>query len=193
MKYINQLEYPYMPYATDLDTPDSPFHNVTVREAGCGPCCLCMMVDQLTTKTLPLANCLQLSHLHKANRQVGTTMEILAPVVAKAFDLTCQESNDLSEVIACLQNGGKVICNVGGNREGDYKGIFSYGGHFILLVSTLQDSFCILDPSAKEGKFDEEGRKGKVQKKGDFLYCKHSDVHKDAENRNPRYYLFARA
>ena len=191
MKYYNQLEYPYIPYETDTQTKDSRFHKLTVKEAGCGPCCLCMAVDELTTKNLPLEHCLNLSRVHGANLEVGTTMEILAPVVAQAFDLQLTLSNNLQEVKEALQKGAKVICNVGGDREG-YIGVFSHCGHFILLVSCDEENFCILDPSAKEGKFSEEGRIGKVIQKGDFLYCAHDIVHKDVENRNPGYYIFAR-
>lgn len=54
MKYINQLLYENMPYPTDVKNPDSPMKNGNIKRAGCGLCCLCMVVDRLTTQSLPL-------------------------------------------------------------------------------------------------------------------------------------------
>ena len=54
MKYINQLLYENMPYPTDAKNPDSPMKNGNIKRAGCGLCCLCMVVDRLTTQSLPL-------------------------------------------------------------------------------------------------------------------------------------------
>lgn len=46
MKYLNQLEYPSIPYPTDISHPGSPLNSGSVKEAGCGLCCLAMAVDR---------------------------------------------------------------------------------------------------------------------------------------------------
>ena len=54
MKYLNQLDHPDIPYPTDAATEGSRFHDLSIKEAGCGLCSLAMMVDRLTTKTISL-------------------------------------------------------------------------------------------------------------------------------------------
>ena len=94
-------------------------------------------------------------------------MLILGPVVADLYDLDFSTTNSVKKAMQHLKNGGSVIANVGGDREG-YTGVFSHGGHYILLLSAGKDSICVLDPSLKEGKYEEPGREGKVR----FLpYC----------------------
>lgn len=191
MKYLNQLEYPHIPYPTDTGTPDSKFHGFSIKEAGCGLCCLAMMVDQLTMKTISLKKLISLSVKNKANLHPGTDMKIMGPLVADLYGLDYSTTNSIQTAIRHLKNGGSVIANVGGDREG-YTGVFSHGGHYILLLSADKDSVCVLDPSLKEGKFDEPGREGKVRVDGSFAYCAPEVLAKDADNRKPGFYLFAR-
>ena len=56
MKYINQLDYPHLPYYTDAANPEKTEEEKmrTVAKSGCGLCCACMMIDQLTTEELKL-------------------------------------------------------------------------------------------------------------------------------------------
>ena len=37
MKYLNQLEYPNLPYPTDTRAPDSPMRQASIKEAGGRP------------------------------------------------------------------------------------------------------------------------------------------------------------
>ena len=191
MKYLNQLEYPNIPYATDMSTPDSRVHGLSITEAGCGLCCLAMMVDQLTMKSITLKKLISLSAKYKANLHPGTDLKILGPQVAKLFDLDFSTTNSIQTAIRHLKNGGSVIANVGGDRDG-YTGVFSHGGHYILLLSADKDSVCVLDPSLMEGKFEEPGRQGKVRVDGCFSYCAPEVLAKDTDNRNPGFYLFSR-
>ena len=61
-----------------------------------------------------------------------------------------------------------------------------------MVICANEAELCILDPSLKDGKFEEDGRKGKVQVEGDFVYCDLKVLEKDTDNRSPRYYLFTR-
>ena len=191
MKYLNQLEYPHIPYPTDVSNPDSKFVNMSIKEAGCGLCSLAMMVEHLTTKTISLKRLISLSIKNKANLTPGTNLKILGPIVADMFNLDFKTTNSIKTAMRHLQNGGSVIANVGGDREG-YTGVFSHGGHYIFLLSADKDSVCILDPSYKEGKYEEEGRQGKVRVDAPFVYCAPEVLAQDTDNRNPGFYLFAR-
>ena len=50
----------------------------------------------------------------------------------------------------------------------------------------------MLDPSWREGKYEEKGREGKVRMDGPFVYCPLETLDEDASSRSPRYYLFRR-
>ena len=193
MKYINQLEYEHIPYPTDMETPGSKMQEGNVKIAGCGLCSLCMVVDQLTMKSLPLRRCVEMAVQSGANHAAGTDLKILGPLVAEKYGLTYGATDDIAQAVRCLQMGGRVIANVGGDRdEGTYTGVFSHGGHYITLISADEREICVLDPSWRADKFDEPGRPGKVRVEGKLVYCSYEVMEKDAENRSPRYYLFAR-
>ena len=72
MYYINQLDYPHIRYEHDLDNGGAPEEKCTAAAAACGPCCLCMIVENMTFGHLELTDCLELSAKLGANRQRGT-------------------------------------------------------------------------------------------------------------------------
>ena len=193
MKYLNQLKFEYITYTTNTREPSSDMNKGSVKLAGCGLCCLCMVVEHLTLEELPLERCLEMSMQIGANYAPGTDMNMLGPIVAEKYGLTFSVTDDLEQAMAHLRRGGRVIANVGGDRDdGAYTGVFSHGGHYITLVSTDDKEICVLDPSWRPDKFDEPGREGKVRKDGYFVYCTPQILDRDADNRSPRYYLFAR-
>lgn len=191
MLYLNQLKYPDMPYPTDIDNPGSPMIDASVAKAGCGLCSLAMVIDRLTMQSVSLKELIELSKEYKANLQVGTNMRVLAPEIARLYDLDYSTTEDIAEAVKCLQSGGIVIANVGGDREG-YTGVFSHGGHYILLLCASGNDICVLDPSLKEGKYEEEGRSGKVRLDGSFAWCDASLLAVETDNRSPGFYLFSR-
>ena len=104
------------------------------------------------------------------------------------------EMTDNAELVrGCLRTGGAVVVHSGGDREG-YIGVFTHGGHYVTLINEEPDGrIAVLDPSYKVGKYEEEGRKGKVEVKNGYIgLCDLSVLAKDAENRSPGFYLFWR-
>lgn len=194
MLFINQNDYPHIPYPTDTEHPGCNNElNGTVKTSGCGLCCACMMIDRLTLESLSLEDCLQMSLATGANHEPGTDMLILGPVLAERFNLVMTTSNSIEDVIACLHSGGAVIANPGGDQEG-YIGLFTHGGHYILLTSydDKTEEFLILDPSWSPTKFQEEGRVGKVREEGCLVYAHADVIMRDSDNRDPRFYMFRR-
>ncbi|MGP7817357.1 hypothetical protein [Niallia sp. 01092] len=191
MLYLNQLEYEHIHYLTNTLKGGLGPGKDNVKTAGCGLCCSCMVVENLTLDSFPLEECLEMSISLKANEQPGTDMIILGPAVAEKFGLDLKMTNSAEELLDHLRNGGMAIANTGGDREA-YTGVFSHGGHYITVVSAKGSTLCILDPSLSADKYEEEGRKGKVKIDGSFIYCDISILAKDCENRNPAYYLFSR-
>ena len=191
MLYLNQLDYEHIPYEHNLDNGGPPPGKGTAAAAACGPCCLCMVVDHLTCGHLELTDCLDLSRALRANRKPGTDLKILGPAVAEKFDLDFETTDDVEKLVEHLQKGGKAIANSGGDREG-HVGVFTHGGHYIEILSVNGDEACILDPSYKEGKYEEEGRQGKVKTDAPFVYCSLEVLMEDCANRSPAFYLFKR-
>ena len=195
MKYINQLDYPHLPYRTDTSNPDKTEEEQmsTVAKSGCGLCCASMMVDQLTTETLTLEDAVKMSEQSGANYKVGTTMRLLAPALAERFNVEYYPTNELSDVIVALKDGGHVIALVEIDPETKL-GLFTNGAHYISLISTDGKEFCILDPSYRPEKFEREDRKGRVDTShAPYLYCDVNTVHAEtSRNSSSKYYVFKR-
>ena len=191
MLYINQLEHRDVPYHHNTDHGGSSPENSNVATSGCGLCSLCMIVDHLTVKHLELAECVRLSEENHANRNPGTDLRILSPVVAQMFDLDYKFSDSAKELARWLQEGGEAVCNVMGHYEGR-GGIFSDGGHYIVVVSYDGKEVCILDPDYSREKYVTEERKDKVRVDAPFLYCSMDTLMFSAAYWSPKFYLFRR-
>lgn len=190
MLYLNQNDYPDEKYPTKAaDKTSSSYLSGTIASSGCGLCCLCMAVDQLSLQKLDLIQCRDLSIEHEANMKVGTDMKILGPVVAEMFNLSFSKTDDEEEMMQCLKNGGKVIINVGGDHD-EHIGVFSDVGHYIIAIGYQDGLIRILDPAYRVGKYDIEGRKGKIIDCEGILYAKPEVLRDDTLNRSPGYYLF---
>lgn len=194
MRYINQLEYRHIPYRTNVLNPEytEEMRQRNVALSGCGPCSVCMMVDYLTDQSLDIADCIKISEEHVANHHVGTDMAILAPVISEKFNLDYHGTSDLSEAVAHLQKGGAIIAHVG-VREGESIGLFTKGGHYVFIVSTDGERFCILDPSYTPEKFTLPERVGKVNTAhAPYLYCDINIFQAELKEGKIGYHLFSR-
>ena len=188
MIYLNQLEYEHIPYPTRVKQAEP--RNSTVRSSGCGLCSACMVVDGLTTEVLTIEECVRIAMACEANHSAGTDMKVLAPVIAERYGLRYTQSNELSEAIACLQRGGRIIAHVG-VPEGKEIGLFTKGGHYIALIASDGETFTILDPSYKAGKFDMPERAGKVDERcAPILYCDVHTVHAEMKPNRIKYHMF---
>lgn len=197
MRYICQLDYEHISYVTGTElTGEDKLdgEKTTVKSSGCGLCSSIMVVDRLLVDyKFDLEDAIKLSYSAKANYTYGTSLKRLGPKLAEKFNLEYEESSDSERLVYCLQTGGAVIANVGGDREG-HIGVFSHGGHYIAVIGIEKDGrLAILDPSYKEGKYLEEGRIGKVElKNGVIALCDVQTLKEDTANRTPSYYLFWR-
>jgi hypothetical protein len=151
-----------------------------------------MMIENMTDKTLSIEECVKISDDCAANHAMGTDMSVLAPVIAEKFDINYVASSDLNEAITHLQKGGMIVAHVG-VPEGKEIGLFTKGGHYVLIISCDGEEFCVLDPSYSEEKFNDPARIGRINvKHAPFLYC-NVDIF-DSETRvgKPKYHMFAR-
>lgn len=191
MLYLNQLDYRDVPYHHNVANGGVPEKRRWISTSGCGICSACMIVEHLTARTLSLEECIKLSERSGANREIGTRMRQLGPFIAELYDLDYSTTNDINVLLEHLRNGGEAAVNVGGDHD-DHIGLFSHVGHYVVAVSYDGEHVCILDPSYKVGKYEEEGRKGKVLVNYPFAYCSAEDLDADVKNREVPYYLFKR-
>lgn len=198
MKYVCQLDYPHWLYITRTEQEGElkeKGKTTTIRSSGCGLCSAVMVADRLLPGCdFDLKAAIDLSYEVKANRARGTTYPLFAPAFAKRLGLKLEASADIEDLRRCLRTGGAAVVYVGGHYE-DHVGVFSRGGHYIAAISEEPDGrFAILDPSYYEGKYEEEGRKGKVEvRNGVIALCSGetlaSDIKREADK---HYYLFWR-
>lgn len=149
-----------------------------------------MIVSSLTTQEIGPVAMAEYAISIGARVSGGTDMNTLAAGICKAYGLEYSTSSDEPDLLAHLQAGGMAIANVGGNRGG-YTGVFSNGGHFIVVAKQIDDGrVAIMDPGHYMGKFNLSGRRGKVEIDGDFCYCDIDVLAEDCSNRSTRYWLF---
>lgn len=194
MKYINQREYAHIPYTTDIGiegiAPEQTKNSIKNR--GCGLCCLAMAVDILTDKVLELEEAVSLSEANAANLGRGTNLNIMGPIIAEKFGLSYSSTSSIDEAIEHLSAGGVIVAHMG-VPEGKQVGLFAKRGHYILLVSTDGKDFCILDPDYTPTKFTIPERVGKVDTSHlPFLYASVSDVDGETKPERVKYHMLSR-
>ncbi len=193
MRYVNQKMYPDMPYIT-CTKPDHPKHErgktTTVKTSGCGLCSSIMVADRLLPAyEFDLEDAIALSYKVGANGGAGTS-RLYFDAFAEKFGLKKEEASTTEELARCLRTGGCAIVHVGGDHD-DHIGLFSHVGHYIVAIDVEPDGrIAILDPAYLPGRYEEEGRVGKVEVKNEFVaLCSAEDLHKDTLNRQPGSYI----
>lgn len=191
MYYVNQRKYPHVLFPTMTGMPDHLHMDSTVSSAGCGLCSASMVITNIMGKEFSLCDCLELAMSVNANHSPGTDMSVLAPYLAERFHLNLTMTDDPELLRKHLLKGYMAIANVTGDRPEDhYVGVFSHGGHYVAVVGIDADRehITVLDPSQVPGKYDEEGRKGKVVENGFYLHTTMAVLAEDCKYRQPEYY-----
>lgn len=197
MKYVNQLEYRHLPYITRTEMEGEDFERgqrSTVASSGCGLCSAIMVADRLIPDCeFSVEEAVELSYKCEANHRKGTDYERFAPAFAEKFGLDFEMTSDPERLRFCLRTGGAAVLHSKGDRDG-YIGVFTHGGHYIAAISEERDGrIAILDPSLKEGKYEEEGRIGLVELKNEVVaVCDMEVLVKDTETAKFSFYLFWR-
>lgn len=196
MLYINQLKHPHMLYVTRAN-PDDPAHErgktTTIRNAGCGLCSAIMVADRLLPYyEFTLNDAIDLSYAIPANRSRGTARTFF-PAFAEKLGLRYENTDKMEDLLRCLRTGGAAVVHVGGDREGQV-GLFTHGGHYMAIINEEPDGrLAILDPSYFPGKYDEEGRQGKVEVVKDVIsLCAPETLDIEAQLKATPYMLFWR-
>lgn len=135
----------------------------TIGTSGCGPTSAAMVVTAIKgTITPPEMGDLFVQYGYRSANS-GTYWSAFR-WAADVFDIGYQETSSLDTAIDLVRNNNYVIVSVG-------NGLFTTGGHFIVIVGIDGDTVKIYDPYLYSGKFDTSTRRGKATVSGNTVYC----------------------
>lgn len=176
---INLGNYIGLTYYSQIDSrwASHPYTSInkssqTIGTSGCGPTCASMVVTATRgTITPPEMGDLFVEHGYRSANS-GTYLSAFR-FVADTFNIEYNETYKLDNAINLLNNNYYVVASCG-------NGLFTTGGHLILIVGVENDTLKIYDPFLYNGKFETSTRRGKVTVSGNTVYCSISNFRKYA-------------
>lgn len=160
LTYYNQTDSRWRNYKYTSTGDNSQ----TIGTSGCGPTSAAMIVTAIKgTITPPEMGDLFVQYGYRSANN-GTYWSAFR-WVADVFDIGYQECSSLDTAVNLVRNNNYVIVSVG-------NGLFTTGGHFIVIVGIDGDTLKIYDPYLYSGKFDTSTRRGKVTVEGSTVYCR---------------------
>ncbi len=146
----------------------------TIGSSGCGPTSASMVVSSIKGTITPNTMGDLFVQNGYRSKNSGTYWSAFR-AVADEFNIEYTETNSLDKAVELLRNNNYVIASVG-------NGLFTYGGHFIVLVSVDNNTIKIYDPYLYNGKFDTSTRRNKVTVSGNTVYCSVENFRKYANS-----------
>lgn len=134
----------------------------TIGTSGCGPTSSAMVVSSIKgTITPDTMASLYIQYGYRSANQ-GTYWSAFR-WTADVFNIGYSECYRLDDAVAKLKDNHYIIvsCN---------QGLFTYGGHFIVLTGVEGNYIKVYDPYLYNGKFDVSSRKGKAEVRGNTVY-----------------------
>lgn len=145
--YYNQADsrwanYPY---------PSKVYPKATVKSSGCGPTSSAMIISSMVTRIYP--NEMARLFLDNGLRAPTGTSHDAFRFIANKYGLNMTKTVYLQEAVECLKKGGMVVsyCQAGG--------LFSTGGHIIVLARVEGNNLIVYDPYLYKNKFKNGNRK----------------------------------
>ena len=139
----------------------------TIGTSGCGPAATAMVVSSIKGNITPdqMADLYMKYGYRSANQ--GTYWSAFK-WTADVFDIGYSECYKLDDAIAKLKDNHYIIasCN---------QGLFTYGGHFVVLVGLEGNYIKIYDSYLYNGKYDVASRRGKAIVRGNTTYVSIQD------------------
>ena len=134
----------------------------TIGTSGCGPTSAAMIVTATRGAITPdeMGDLFVQYGYRSANN--GTYWSAFR-AVADEFNIGYTETSDIQRALQLLQSNNYVVVSVG-------NGLFTTGGHFIVLTELNGDTITVYDPYLYSGKFDTSTRRGKVTVDGNKVY-----------------------
>ena len=131
--------------------PSTSYPKATIKSGGCGPTSAAMIVSSLKQTIYPneMGDLFKLNGFRAATGTSGNAFNW----IAKKYGLEMTKTVYIAKAVECLQRGGVVValCSAGG--------LFSTGGHFIVLSEIRGNNLIVFDPYLYNGKFKNGNRK----------------------------------
>lgn len=167
---VNLGSYKGLTYYSQIDSRWSSHlytsvnnYSQNIGTSGCGPTCASMVVTATKgTITPPEMGDLFVKYGYRSADN-GTYFSAFR-FVADTFNIGYQEAYKLDDAVNLLRNNHYVVVSCA-------NGLFTTGGHFILLTGIDGDTISIYDPYLYSGKFETSTRRGKVSVNGNTVYC----------------------
>lgn len=134
----------------------------TIGTSGCGPTCASMVVTAIKGTIRPPEMCDLFVKYGYRSANNGTYWSAFR-FVADTFNIGYQETTDIQKAIQLLENQNYVVTSCG-------NGLFTTGGHFILLTKVENGMIEVYDPYLYASKFDTATRRGKAIVEGNKVY-----------------------
>ena len=159
LTYISQIDsrWRYHSYTSIGDSSQ------TIGSSGCGVASAAMIIDSIVgnVSVTELADTFVANGYRSANS--GTYWSAYR-AVADQFNIEYQETDNFDEMVYLLRNNHYIIASCG-------NGLFTSGGHYIVLYGIDGDTIKIYDPYLYSGKFETSTRRNKVTVSGNTVYC----------------------
>lgn len=162
-------DYKGLTYYSQIDSrwKDKMYSSVgnpsqTIGTSGCGPTSAAMVVTATKGTITPdvMADLFEKYGYRSANS--GTYWSAFR-AVADEFNIGYTETSDIQRALQLLQSNNYVVASCG-------NGLFTTGGHFIVLTELNGDTITVYDPYLYSGKFDTSTRRGKATVDGNKVY-----------------------
>ena len=134
----------------------------TIGTSGCGPTCASMVVTATKGTITPPEMCDLFVKYGYRSANNGTYWSAFR-FVADTFNIGYQETTDIQRALQLLESQNYVVASCG-------NGLFTTGGHFILLTKVENGMIEVYDPYLYAGKFDTVTRRGKAVVEGNKVY-----------------------
>lgn len=163
-------DYKGLTYYSQLDSrwANKPYTSCgngsqTIGSSGCAPTCASMIVTATKGAITPDTMCNLFVKYGYRSSNNGTYLSAFR-AVADEFNIGYEETYNLDRAVELLRNNHYVAASCA-------NGLFTTGGHLILIVGIDGDTLKIYDPYLYSGKFETSTRRGKVTVSGNTVYC----------------------
>ena len=131
--------------------PSNRFPKATIKSGGCGATSGAMIISSMVKTIYPD----EMGDIFRKNglrASTGTDPKAFE-WIAKKYDLKVQKTIYINNAVQCLKKGGMVVayCKAGG--------LFSTGGHIIVLAEIEGNNLIVYDPYLYKNKFKSGNRK----------------------------------
>ena len=159
LTYISQIDNRWKNYPYTVTNNK----NQTIGRSGCGVATAAMIIDSIVgnVSVTELADAFVKYGYRSPNN--GTYWSANR-AIADEFDIEYKETSNLGVMLEMLKNNNYIIASVG-------NGLFTTGGHYIVIYGIEGDNLKIYDPYLYVGKFDTSTRRGKAYVDGNTVIC----------------------